>query len=174
MDDLALQNVFGALALAVSDGILRGAGLRAPEPGPAAAAIALIRHDPGISIEVLRRALPLSHPAAVRLVDRLASEGLVERRPSKDDRRAVALYLTDDGEKSCDAILAERQNSLAAALRTLDAKERQMLGVLSRKLLANMIGSVEDAYCTCRLCDAAICASCPVDAALEQTATTNG
>ncbi|RYF54490.1 MAG: MarR family transcriptional regulator, partial [Comamonadaceae bacterium] len=86
MTDEKLVNLFGALALAVADDLLAEAQKQAPEPGPAAAAVSLLRHEPGMSIDQLRRGLSLSHPGAVRLVDRLAGDGLVERQISTRDR----------------------------------------------------------------------------------------
>ncbi|MGA0532783.1 PAS domain-containing protein [Hansschlegelia sp. KR7-227] len=68
----------------------------------------LLRHEPGMSIELPRRALAPSHPGAVRLVNRLAAPGLIERRPSAGDRRAVALHRTPAGEHSCTATLSAR------------------------------------------------------------------
>jgi DNA-binding MarR family transcriptional regulator len=165
-----LENIVGALALALSDDLLRKVQDQAPEPGPAAAAIALLRHEPGMTIERLRRALGLSHSGAVRLVDRLVADDLAVRRPGPVDRRAVALHLTGKGEGRCDAILAARQGSMARALGTLDEDERRVLGSLTEKLLAGLIGTVDDAYSVCRLCDAGACCDCPVERALSATA----
>jgi DNA-binding MarR family transcriptional regulator len=170
MSDAKLENVVGALALALSDDLLRKVHDQAPEPGPAAAAIALLRHEPGMAIERLRRALGLSHPGAVRLVDRLVAAALVVRRPGLTDRRAVALHLTEDGERRCDAILGARRGSMARVLGTLDEAERRVLGLLTEKLLAGLIGGVDDAYSVCRLCDTGACRDCPVDRALSAIA----
>jgi DNA-binding MarR family transcriptional regulator len=165
-----LENIVGALALALSDDLLRKVQDQAPEPGPAAAAIALLRHEPGMTIERLRRALELSHSGAVRLVDRLVADGLVVRRPGTVDRRAVALHLTGEGEGRCDAILAARQGSMGRALAMLDEDERLILGSLTEKLLAGLIGTVDNAYSVCRLCDTGACRDCPVERALSATA----
>lgn len=165
-----LENLVGALALAISDALLRDVEHQAPEPGPAAAAIALLRHEPGMAIERLRRALRLSHPGAVRLVDRLVADTLLVRHPSSTDRRAVALYLTEAGEQRCDAILAARRGSLARALGTLDEAERRTLELLTEKLLGGLIRGVDDAYAVCRLCDTCACRDCPVQRALTATA----
>lgn len=40
-----------------------------------------------------------------RVVDRLARKGLVERRPGPDDRRAVVIVPTDEGEHIREAVL---------------------------------------------------------------------
>jgi DNA-binding MarR family transcriptional regulator len=162
MTEQRTENMVGALALALSDALLHGASLQAPEPGQAAAAITLLRHEPGMPIETLRRALGLSHPGTVRLVDRLATGGLVERRPSARDGRAVALYLTEAGERSCTAILATRLEHVTRALAVLDPEERRAFGVLTEKLLASLVRNEEHAYSVCRLCDTEACADCPV------------
>ena len=80
MDGPRDRNIFGAFALMISDDIVRASSSRAPEAGPAASALALIAHMPGLSIRMLSIGVGLSHAATVRLVDRLAAEGLVERR----------------------------------------------------------------------------------------------
>lgn len=167
MRERKIENVVGALALAVSDSMHFGTQDKAPEPGPAASAITLLHHEPGLTIEQLRRALRLSHPGTVRLVDRLTKDGLVERRASAEDRRAVALHLTDDGEASCTAILMARRTSIACALQSLDQGERAALGRLAEKVLGGLIHNENDAYQICRLCDRLSCKACPVDGALE-------
>lgn len=167
MSTRKIENVVGALALALSDPLHRDTLAQAPEPGPAAAAIALIGHEPGLTIEQLRRALRLSHPGAVRLVDRLAKDGLVERRVSLDDRRAVALHLTPIGETSFTAILTARRTSIAYALKSLSGEEREIFGRLAEKLLGSRIQDVDKAYQVCRLCDRQSCETCPVEEALE-------
>lgn len=167
MRERKIENVVGALALALSDALHFGTQMRAPEPGPAASAIALLHHEPGLTIEQLRRALRLSHPGAVRLVDRLTKEGLVERRASVEDRRAVALHLTRQGDESCAAILMARRSSIACALQSLNPDERKLLGRLAEKLLSGLIQNEDQAYQVCRLCDRQSCNACPVEAALE-------
>lgn len=167
MRERKVENVVGALALALSDSLHFGTQAQAPEPGPAAAAIALLGNEPGMTIEQLRRALRLSHPGTVRLVDRLTEDGLVERRVREEDRRAVALHLTHLGERSCAAILTARQTSIASALKRLTGEERELLGRLAEKLLGGLVQDVEKAYQVCRLCDRQVCKACPVEEALE-------
>jgi MarR family transcriptional repressor of emrRAB len=171
MTDSRTANIVGALALAVSDELLQAAEGEAPEAGPAAAAIALLGHDPGMPIERLRRALGLSHPGAVRLVDRLEREGVVVRRESPHDRRAVALALTGQGAQALGEILSARGASLHRALVALTPSERRTFGRLAEKMLRNLLLGEDHAYATCRLCDAAACTDCPVEAELIARAT---
>ena len=169
MTDEKLVNIFGALALAVADDLLAEAQKQAPEPGPAAAAVSLLRHEPGMSIDQLRRGLPLSHPGTVRLVDRLTQDGLVIRQKSARDRRAVSLNLTQAGERACTKIRAARGVSVAKALDALNAQERATMGVLVEKMLSALVLGEEHAYAVCRLCDEAVCKKCPVEGTLSST-----
>ena len=157
------ENVIGALALGLSDAMLREAQAQAPELGPAAAALALLGHDPGMTIERLRRSLGLSHPGAVRLVDRLADDGLVVRETSAKDRRAVALRLTATGQATCRAVITSRDGAIVRAMALLTMEERQTFGALAEKVLRGFVADLDHAYVVCRLCDYEACTNCPVD-----------
>lgn len=167
MIDNKIENVAGALALAISDDLLRAAEAEAPEPGQAAAAIALLAHAPRMPIEKLRRALGLSHPGTVRLIDRLEKQGLVLRGPSDVDGRAVALTLTREGKKRCRAILRARKGVLERAMQSLTPAEKTLFGRLADKLLRAVLRSEDHAWAMCRLCDDGICTECPVEAELR-------
>jgi DNA-binding MarR family transcriptional regulator len=55
------------------------------------------KSNDALSIRDLADQLLLTHHATVQLVDRLAKAGLVERRPSLEDRRSVHVDLTPEG-----------------------------------------------------------------------------
>ena len=171
MNERKIENVLGAFLLALSDSMVRDMQSHAPEPGPAVSALALLGDAPGMSIEKLRRILGLSHPGAVRLVDRLSAEGLVRRQPSKNDRRAVEVHLTEVGRRSSAAILFARRSRMAAALQHLEPFERVAFGKLTEKMLVQFIKGIEDACSVCRLCDHNSCTDCPVNKALFQEGT---
>ena len=162
--DARRENVIGALALGLVDAMVREVQAQAPEPGPAAAALVLLGHDPGMPIERLRRSLGLSHPGAVRLVDRLAADGLVVRDVSESDRRAVALRLTTAGETTCRAVIAARDGAITRAMvASLTEQELQTFGDLAEKVLRGFVADLDHAYAICRLCDYEACTGCPVD-----------
>ena len=56
--------------------------------------IAVVARRPGASQRVIAEVLEMSEASAGRLVDRLCQEGLLERRPCEDDRRAFSIHLT--------------------------------------------------------------------------------
>jgi len=68
---------------------------------------------PGLSIRMLSIGVGLSHAATVRLVDRLAAEGLVERREHFTDGRTRSLYLTAAGKVASDEVLSSRDEVIA-------------------------------------------------------------
>ena len=58
--------------------------------------------------------LALKHHTTVGLVDRLARTGLIERRPSSEDRREILLAITPRGERMLDRLSAAHQTELLA------------------------------------------------------------
>ena len=174
MDAVRNRNVFGAFALMVGDIVVSATSSHAPEAGPAAAALALLDHEPGLSIRTLAAGVGLSHAGTVRLVDRLVSEGMVERRVHATDGRTRSLHLTAAGEKASAAVLDARDEVLARALSTLSADELATLSSLSERVLRACLRDAEHAYHICRLCDYATCADCPLEAELQQRAAVDG
>src|ERR687895_67620 len=73
-------NLLGALALDAAGALEAATKPVVGQAGAAAAALVTIAAHPGRSIERLRAPLGLSQPGAVRLVERLANLGWVERR----------------------------------------------------------------------------------------------
>ena len=109
----------------------------------------------------LRRILGLSHSGTVRLVDRLVSDGLVERRPGKDGRE-IALHLTAKGAATRKALLASRISAVASFAEVLSPSERKRLGELIRDVLARQDTSELDRFTICRMCDDRVCPNCPL------------
>jgi MarR family transcriptional regulator, transcriptional regulator for hemolysin len=60
--------------------------------------IVVVARNPGATQRVIADALEMSEASTGRLIDRLCSEGLLERQERYDDRRARAVYLTKAAE----------------------------------------------------------------------------
>jgi MarR family transcriptional repressor of emrRAB len=159
-------NLVGALVLALGDE-LRDAVERAGGHGASgpAALVALDGLLAGASIDGLSRVCGLSHSGAVRLVDRLAEAGLVERRLGADGR-AVALWATPAGRRAARRIRAQREAALEGALAPLGAAERAALAGAAEVVLAGMAAGTPARDRICRLCDTDACGRprgrCPV------------
>ena len=161
-------NRLGALARRLADRIDAAVTDDGDRSSSAAAALSSVERffDTPPSIESLRRVLGLSHAGTVRLVDSLARDGLVSRRPG-DDRRARRIGLTDEGRRVKVAITAARARVLDDALAVLDDDERRTFAVLVDKVLAGLVNPEGGAPAMCRLCATEACGAavgqpCPV------------
>jgi DNA-binding MarR family transcriptional regulator len=92
--------------------------------------------EPGRPVAMSRLADALSCDASnvTGLVDRLESQGLVERRPSADDRRVKAVNLTATGSR-LRAQLLRRMTRRPLPLSRLSADEQRTLVRILEKLL---------------------------------------
>ena len=86
----------------------------------------------------LMRTTMLSSGGITKRLDRLAEEGLVERRPDPDDRRGTLVRLTARGLELIDAAIATHAENEEQLLAPLTARERQSLDKLLRKFLASL------------------------------------
>ena len=156
------DNLLGAFALEVADRIRSETEKAIGHTGATAAALVTIAHFPDRTVEFLRQAIGLSHPAAVRAVDRLVEQRLVRRRPAGRGP-AVALAATAAGRRQARTILDVRQSVLAAALPDLSDAESKALSAILEKALAHLSGN--PGTTTCRLCDQDRCRrrDCPVE-----------
>jgi DNA-binding MarR family transcriptional regulator len=164
--DERTANLLGALALTLADradaAVRDGAGVAGTD---AAALVTLRNYAEGEPLELLRRALALSHPGVVRLADRLESRGLVERRRSDSDGRSVALHLTAEGRRAADEALTARGEAIAAALGVLGAAERRALESMLERMLGLQTTDARASLVICRMCDPDVCGHpdrCPV------------
>jgi MarR family transcriptional regulator, negative regulator of the multidrug operon emrRAB len=156
------SNLLGALSLAISDRIHAVASQGLGHGGETPAALTVIGHEPGLSNDMLRKILNLSHSGAVRLIDKLQAVGLVERRKGKD-RREVALYLTEAGDALRGDILLKRADVLLPVVESLSPQEQKRLTTILEKMLRKLPGTKVETYSICRLCDEGVCQSCPIE-----------
>lgn len=161
-------NLLGVLGLAVADRIEATARDILSHGGETPAAVVVIGYGLGPSNDQLRRILGLSHPGAVRLVDRLVADGLVERREGRD-KRAIALYLSERGVTIRDGLLKGRLAAIRPLLAPLTGAEQETFAVLLHKMLASMDTTDWERRALCRLCDDRVCINCPIPAGERST-----
>jgi MarR family transcriptional repressor of emrRAB len=156
-------NLLGVVGLAVADRIENTARNILSHAGETPAALVVIGYGLGPSNDQLRRILGLSHPGAVRLVDRLVADGLVERREGRD-KRAVALYLSERGVDLREDLLKGRLAVIRPLLESLSDAEQETLAAHLHKKLSSMETTDVERCTLCRLCDDRVCSNCPIPA----------
>lgn len=165
-------NLLGAVGLAVADRIEETARAILNHAGETPAALVVIGYGLGPSNDQLRRILGLSHPGAVRLVDRLVGDGLVERRQGRD-RRAIALHLTDMGKERRERLLSKRLAAIRPLVAPLTVAEQETLGALLEKILCSMQPTDLERCRLCRMCDDRVCSDCPIPAEFRDAQLVN-
>src|SRR5205814_8184833 len=125
-------------------------------PSAAAALSALHQFLDRPTIDRLRQVLGLTPSGAVRLVDRLADAGLVARGPGEDGR-SRSVSLTARGRRVAARVAAARRAALDEALVGLSAAERDTLGGLLDRMMANVVAAKEGGGWICRLSGLTAC-----------------
>ncbi|NMG43769.1 MarR family transcriptional regulator [Aromatoleum toluvorans] len=93
----------------------------------------LDRHPEGLKMSDLSRLLMVTGGNVTGLTDKLAEEGLVERRDDPRDRRSFTVMLTPEGQRQFDRMAHEHEQWVVGLLAGLDhAEKRQMLKLLDR------------------------------------------
>jgi MarR family transcriptional regulator, negative regulator of the multidrug operon emrRAB len=157
-------NVLGAFGLVLADR-LAAAAERVGGASAAGALVTLYGTRAAARIDGVAAITGLSHSGAVRLVDRLAADGLVERRRGADHRSA-ALHLTPAGRRTARRLLAERERAMHSVLSLLTPDQQGLLARIAADLLGQLSSSPEAEGRLCRLCDLEACGRsrgrCPV------------
>jgi DNA-binding MarR family transcriptional regulator len=170
-DDALTTNLVAAFGLLLADTQYRAVERVTGLPGGAAAALVVVGHAPGQTIDFLRRVLDRSHSTVVRQVASLAERGLLERSAGEDGR-VVSLTLTPAGRKVVRTALAERRRAVAERLEVLGVRDRRTLRGLVSRVLTDAVDDEVSAFRICRMCDGDACleGECPVEQAFDQGA----
>jgi DNA-binding MarR family transcriptional regulator len=164
MPDRVAQ-LLGVLSLAAVDRFRSAADGSLGRGGAHSAALVHLDAHPGESVQGLAAVLRVSHPAAVKIADRLGADGLIERRVGAD-HRVRALYPTAKGRRAAADVLAGRAGALRDVVAVLEPAEREALEALLERLVAGLAQDRAGALTACRLCDRAACcgdaAGCPL------------
>ena len=164
-------NLLGALSLVIADRMADEMAEAGGRPESAAAALSALLHFlDRPTVDLLRQVLGLTSSGTVRLVDRMAESGYVQRGPG-DDGRSTSVSLTAAGLAAAEAVTAARAGVLAGVLDALSPAERETLRRLMSKLLAGLIRGPGAVRWICRLCDTGVCrgteGGCPVGHAVR-------
>jgi DNA-binding MarR family transcriptional regulator len=101
----------------------------------------LLRRTEGphrLSPSQLSERLHLSSGATTNRLDRLETQGLIERLPDKSDRRGVIVQLTDKGDEIFHSAIERQIEKEKALIAPLSASERDELAKALRKLIVEI------------------------------------
>lgn len=90
-------------------------------------ALTLVAERRKCSVGTLAEGLGVTHPAAVKLVEKLARKGLVTRGVAADDHRQAALEVTPEGRRIVNEVRKARTERLEAVLDRMCPEDRQAL-----------------------------------------------
>jgi DNA-binding MarR family transcriptional regulator len=165
-------NLLGALALMIADRMADAMGEAGGRPESAAAALSALLHfldQP--TVDLLRQVLGLTSSGTVRLLDKMAESGYVERGPGAD-RRSTTVALTRAGRAAAKRVSAARAEVLHGALAGLTPAERDVLRQVLGKVLVGLMREPGAVRWMCRLCDTGTCrgaaGGCPVGNAARE------
>lgn len=168
-DRTATANVLGAVALAVAAQTLATAIPTGGRSDSAAAALsALYQFLDRPTVDQLCQVLGLTHSGGVRLVDRLADAGLVERRPGTD-RRSRSVRLTAAGRRAARRVSGRRIAYLTSLLTDFSPAEIRTLHDLLGRVMGQVVQQKQGGAWICRMCDLQACGraagNCPAASA---------
>lgn len=92
----------------------------------------------GLTQAELARTVQVEQPTMARTLDRMARDGLIQRVPSKEDRRAFNVRLTVRGRGLRRAVASEATRLDALALSALGKKDREKLTRLLDEVARNL------------------------------------
>jgi MarR family transcriptional regulator for hemolysin len=103
--------------------------------------IAVIARHPAATQREVAEILEMSEASAGRLIDRLCADGILERRPKEDDRRAYCVHLTEAAGailEKISLVANEHENIAFAGFEDDDLKK---LDAYLSMIAANIAGS---------------------------------
>jgi DNA-binding MarR family transcriptional regulator len=163
-----LEQLLGVVALSAADRMRLATEDDLAHGGAVPAALVHLQAYPDEPLDALRVALQISQPGAVRVVDRLEEQGLVERRPGPDGRTR-ALRLTRAGRDAAAGVRLRRASALSELTAALSESERGRLLPLLERITSGLAADRPTAVATCRLCDRDACCGTGEGCPLQHT-----
>ncbi|WP_010529188.1 MarR family winged helix-turn-helix transcriptional regulator [Lentibacillus jeotgali] len=97
------------------------------------AVLEALYHKGNLTVKQISEAVLINAGSMTYVIDKLESKGLLERKPCKDDRRAVYIHITDKGKKLMDDIFPKHQEAIEDLLQDLSVEEKKtVIDILKR------------------------------------------
>lgn len=156
------ENILGALGILIKDRLDQQMGDLSPS---AAAILSMLHFKPGLTGSQLAEILAISQPTAVRVINGLEAQDLLQR--CETDGKATPLMLTERGQKQATSFQASRLSSLQALMAPLSPEEKGLFADMLARIVASATTSRAFAKTTCRFCEHDLCGPeiCPIGCA---------
>jgi DNA-binding MarR family transcriptional regulator len=156
---MLLPNKLGAFAVLLADNLESAHGVLSPS---AASLLLTLYYTRNATATALAKVAGISQPTAVRVLDGLVRQGLIERRSHTG--RTTLLRVTRAGRQRAVSLQAARLRAMEKSLSGLKTQERAMFERILDTILVAATTSRAFARTVCRLCDHAACEGplCPI------------
>jgi DNA-binding MarR family transcriptional regulator len=122
----------GVMQVRMHERILQSAGVRVDRSG-ASLLYKLRSHGDSQRVTELADLLGVDAPTVTRKIQQLEREGLVDRHPDPDDRRATQIHLTPAGKKTLDKVMKAKLSWLEGVLKNWNEEDLETFsGLLGR------------------------------------------
>lgn len=101
--------------------------------------IAIVASRPGASQRTIAEILEVTEAAAGRLIERLCSDGLLERRQDESDKRAWRVYLAPGATPLLDILTRAGLAIETRSFEGLSLDEQRQLATLLDKVYSNLV-----------------------------------
>lgn len=125
------------------------------------AGLQFIYLHPHACIKDLAHGLSVSHPAAVKLVERLEGKGLIVRSPHETDRRVVRLTVTSSGARQASAVIRARSQAIENVLSAAGEDCRCNLLACLEAFIKTAVAGERDLNGVCLHCGSSHDDNCP-------------
>jgi DNA-binding MarR family transcriptional regulator len=103
-------------------------------------ALSLLLVQDGMTIGTMSQKRGVDAPTATGIITRLEQHGLVERRHTREDRRVVKIYLTDEGRDISNTLVSSVEHFEQSMKRGFSESEMDRFLLQLQQLIANAAG----------------------------------
>lgn len=97
------------------------------------AVLEALYHKGNLTVKQISDAVLINPGSMTYVIDKLEAKALLERRPCKDDRRAVYIHITEKGKQLMDDIFPKHQEAIEELFQNITADEKNtVIDVLKR------------------------------------------
>ncbi|MFD1363590.1 MarR family winged helix-turn-helix transcriptional regulator [Lentibacillus salinarum] len=97
------------------------------------AVLEALYHKGNLTVKQIAESVLINAGSMTYVIDKLEDKELLERRPCKDDRRAVYIHITDKGKQLMDAIFPKHEAAIEEMFQNITPDEkRTVINILKR------------------------------------------